>query len=252
VGRLCPERQHGVLQHGRQVASYLERMGVGWQDRQLLLLRCPLLFSWPPAERARPLFQELTGLGIGAHTVAACLASQPSVANCASFAPGIACAWLADLLAEGLPPSVWQSDQAYEVVAKLLRDEPSAAVLLKYSWAALSAQLARLEERGFTRQEVAADFPSHWQLLRLPPRHLDRLEAAFQRELQLPRVIARAVLLNAIQISPSTIPRRLSPEHVSLAWLAKVRGSMLRLGWHNFLPLQSHRLHLQIVKLVAL
>lgn len=49
-------RQRGLVENGQQVAALLQQLGMQQEQLGRLLLRCPLLFSWPAEQRAAVLF----------------------------------------------------------------------------------------------------------------------------------------------------------------------------------------------------
>jgi hypothetical protein len=66
VAAMDGTQQRGAVEHGQAVASYLQQLGIEQPQLAQLLLCCPRLFSWLPAERAQPLFGQLMGLGLSA------------------------------------------------------------------------------------------------------------------------------------------------------------------------------------------
>jgi hypothetical protein len=79
-------RQRGMVEHGQAVASYLQQeLGIKQPQLGRLLLRCPTLFSWPTAERAQQLFEQLMSTGVFATEAAKCFERRPAIANSRSF-----------------------------------------------------------------------------------------------------------------------------------------------------------------------
>ena len=69
----------------------LQSLGIGIEGVARLLQHCPALFSWPPQQRAEPLFAELMGerLGLGAAEAAEVLVCCPALANTKHVMPSI-------------------------------------------------------------------------------------------------------------------------------------------------------------------
>jgi hypothetical protein len=127
VAPMYAVRLAGLLEHGEEVACYLQQLGIKQPQLARLLLRCPLLFSWPPAERAQQLFQELMGEGLPAVEAALCFERQPAAAQVRSFRAAIN--WMTQLLAGARSPKQ-QGLPARQPLAQLLRKQPSAIGLL--------------------------------------------------------------------------------------------------------------------------
>jgi hypothetical protein len=116
----------------------------------------------------------------------------------------------------------------------MLRQTPSAALLLQYGAHVLLDQLANLKELGLTDQQVASAVFKSYTVLLLPPAHLAGLEAVLQQELlqqvlQLPGQAARELLIKLLQRAPRALNCSLETARERLAWLAKVRTEGLAL-----------------------
>jgi hypothetical protein len=124
VAAMDGTRQRGVVKHGQQVARYLQQqLGIEQPQLAQLLPSCPILFSYPPAERAQLHLEQLMGLGLLAMHAVACFEKWPELAQVRNLAPTIA--WLAGLLAVGCKPQQ-QGMPGQQRLAQLLRRDPSA------------------------------------------------------------------------------------------------------------------------------
>ncbi|KAL4426231.1 hypothetical protein ABPG77_009846 [Micractinium sp. CCAP 211/92] len=155
-------RQAGMVQHGAAVASWLRDQGVSDAQLQRLLLRCPLLFSWPVEQRAGVLFGQLQCLGLSAAEAARCFERQPVAAGSPSFAPAIGV--LAELFAAGSKSSdpaeqLQELGGGRELYAKLLRRAPGVAAS---SMETVFGQQATLNMVGKAPQLLTID-SSVWQ-----------------------------------------------------------------------------------------
>ena len=196
VAALGPKREQGVVQHGAGVAAHLRQLGLMQAQLGALLLRCPLLFSWPAEQRAAVLFeQQLMGwLGLTAAEAARCFEQWPTAANVRSFEQAIEA--LAELFAAASRPdaavsggdapfSEAERQTAERQLGQLLRGSPAAVRLLCLDAATLRQRCAALQQRyGLgARQLVSALKRCPSLLARDPDRHLADMEAALEEEL---------------------------------------------------------------------
>ncbi|KAL4426240.1 hypothetical protein ABPG77_009855 [Micractinium sp. CCAP 211/92] len=170
-------RQAGMVQHGAAVASWLRDQGVSDAQLQRLLLRCPLLFSWPVEQRAGVLFGQLQCLGLSAAEAARCFERQPVAAGSPSFAPAIGV--LAELFAAGSKGS----GPAEQLVGSLLRGQPTAVTLLVYGTEALQERIDSLLGLGLSKAQLVAAARSTWAVLQATPARLAALAGVLQQEL---------------------------------------------------------------------
>ncbi len=155
-------RQQGVLDNAAAVTAHLCSPAVGLTAQQVgqLLERCPLLFSWPPEQRAAVLFGELLGAGLTAAAAAQCFTTFIDAANCTTLAPGLA--ELAAILAHSqdrdssLGGPVPKVPAAQRTLAVLLTSNPGAVQLVCNTAGYLQQRAAQLEQAGFTAAQVAA------------------------------------------------------------------------------------------------
>ena len=186
---LSAERRGGVMQHAAAVAQHLRGPAVGLSAQQVgrLLERCPTLFSWPPQERATPLFRQLLGEGLAVDAAVRCFASFPPAAGAVSFEDGLE--ELAALLAlsrdweGGRTPKV---PAAQRTVAALLADKPSAIRLVASSPGYITQRSLQLQQEGFLPADVAALAWCQPELLATNAvRRLQRAAAVLEQELGL-------------------------------------------------------------------
>ncbi|PRW05890.1 transcription termination factor mitochondrial precursor [Chlorella sorokiniana] len=155
-------RQQGVLDNAAAVAAHLLSPAVDLTAQQAgqLLERCPVLFSWPPEQRAAVLFGDLLEAGLTAAAAAQCFVTYPQAANSTSLAPGLAEA--ATILAHSedrdssLGGTVPKVPAAQRTVAALLTRTPSTVLLVSLSAGALQQRAAGLQQAGFSAAQVAA------------------------------------------------------------------------------------------------
>jgi hypothetical protein len=192
------KRQQGIKDHGAAVAAYLAGLGIeqGVKQGQLgrLLMRCPLLFSWPVEQRAGVLFGQLMALGLTAAQAARCFEQQPSAALSRAFASAIAV--LSPLMAAGCRTGdVGKTGE--QLLGELLIGQPAASGLLQYDEQGLQQRIDNLLQLGLTEQQLVAAVRRDWSLLKSPLEHLVALEAVLQQELGADRELWCKVLLRA-------------------------------------------------------
>ena len=186
VAALGPAPEQRVIQHGAAVAQLLLSLGVQQPQLVELMKDRPLLFSWPPGERAAVLFGQLARLGLTAAEAARCFVQQPAVAGSLTFEPAIAV--LTPLFAAGSKAGGSRSGE--QLLGGLLRRQPAAVGLLMREASTLQERLSNLEQRygPHWRQQnkqavIVRALKQHSMLLALPPDTLLALEAALQQEL---------------------------------------------------------------------
>ena len=152
-------RQQGMLDNAAGVAAHLRSRAVGLTVQQVgqLLERCPVLFSWPPEQRAAVLFGELLAAGLTAAAAARCFMALPSTAQYTTLAPGLA--ELGAILAhsedrEGRRLAAVPAAQ--RSVAALLSNTPRAVRIVCRSAGHLQQCAAELQQAGYTAAQVAA------------------------------------------------------------------------------------------------
>jgi hypothetical protein len=208
VAKLDRTRQQDVLQHGESVAAYLNRLGIEQGQLGRLLMRCPLLFSWPVEHRAGMLFGQLMALGLTAAEAARCFECQPEAACSASFEPAIAV--LAPLLAGGCRASdVGKTGK--QLLRELLVRRPVAVTLLQSSTEALQQRLDNLLQLGLTERQLVTGLQQTISLLTFPPERLAAQEAVLQQELGADRQLWLKVLhsgANAAVVAEDTLRQR--------------------------------------------
>ena len=206
VASLRAKREHGVAQHGPQVATHLQQLGLTQEQLGALLLRCPLLFGWPKKERAAPLFGQLVGrLGLTPDEAAKCFQQAPSAAHMPSFEPAIEA--LAELFVDGSggdssgsTGAAAQRREGERQLGGLLRSVPAAVLLLELDAAKLRQRCAALQQRyGLSaKQLLAAVKNTNAALLALDGDNLPGKEAALQEELGVcGRALVGAMLCSA-------------------------------------------------------
>jgi hypothetical protein len=180
VAKLYGSRQQGMLQHGTSVAAYLSGLGIEQGQLGRLLMRCPLLFSWPVEQRAGVLFGQLKALGLTASQAARCFERQPLAAGNPSFEPAIAV--LALLLAAGCRASdVGKTGE--QLLGELLVRQPAAVLLLKFRTETLQQRIDSLLQLGLTERQLVTGLQQTISLLTFPPERLTAQEAVLQQEL---------------------------------------------------------------------
>ena len=150
-----------MLDHTPAVAAHLLSPAVGLTAQEVgqLLEGCPELFTWPPEERAAPLFGNLLGAGLTAAEAAQCFIAFPEAAESYSFDLGLT--ELAAVLvhsrdrgsSQGGPaakvPAVWRQRS----VAALLSRHPRALALACQG--DLSRLAGQMQEVGLAAADVA-------------------------------------------------------------------------------------------------
>ena len=221
-------RQQGVLDNAAAVAAHLRSPAVALTAQQVgqLLERCPVLFSWPPEQRAAVLFGQLLGAGVTAAEAAQCFVMFQYAANCTTLAAGLAEA--AAILAHSedrdssLGGPVAQVPAAQRTVAALLSKKPGAVKLVGQSAGYLQQRAAELQQLGLSAAEVAAlawDRPV--VLCSDTAARVASRAAVLQQELGLP---AAQVVSLAARRKPSWLSSSVDTLRERAAALAEVRG----------------------------
>ncbi len=188
--KLSGVRQQGVLDNATAVAAHLCSPAVGLTAQQAgqVLERCPVLFSWPPEQRAAVLFGELLGAGLTAGAAAKCFATYPPAAQSSTFAPGLA--ELAAILAHSQDRQAGRRAMvpaAQRTVAVLLSRIPAAVHLVSYAATSLQQRASELQQAGCAASQVAAMAWRHPELLSADASaKLASRAALLQQELGLP------------------------------------------------------------------
>ena len=224
-------RQQGVLDSAAAVAAHLRSPAVGLSQQQVgqLLERCPLLFSYPPEQRAAVLFGQLLGAGLTAAAAAQCFITYPLAAATTTFVPGLA--ELAAILAHSedrdssLGGPVAQVPAAQRTVAARLSLGPAAVQLVCRSAGYLQQHAAELQQAGFTAAQVAALVWKVPELLSTDTagRVASRV-AVLQQELGLP---AAAVVALVVKGKPSWLSSSVATLQKRAAALAEVSRHVL-------------------------
>jgi hypothetical protein len=196
VAGLFGPRQQGVLDHGLAVAAYLQGLGVAQAQLGRLLCRCPSLFSRPSEERAGVLFSQLMRLGLSAGQAAVCFDQQPQAAGMPSFFPAISV--VVPLLAAGSKGGDRSGEQ---LLGDLLKQRPSAVLLLILRREALQRNIDNLLQLGLSKEQVVKLLPQNPALLAQSPEHLAKLEAVLQQELGADRQLWLKVLRRAVRMA---------------------------------------------------
>jgi hypothetical protein len=194
VAALDQKRQQAFKYHGTAVAAYLAGLGIEQGQLGRLLMRCPLLFSWPEEQRAGVLFEQLMALVLNAVQAARCFEQQPLAASSPSFAQAIPV--LAPLLASGCRAiDVGKTDE--QLLGELLVRQPAASVLLQFNGQCLQQRIDSLLQLGLSQRQLVAALRSDLSLLKSSPEHLAALEAVLQQELGADREVWCKVLRHA-------------------------------------------------------
>ena len=160
--KLSGVRQQGVLDNSAAVKAHLRSPTVGLTAQQagLLLERCPLLFSWPPEQRAAVLFGELQEHKVPAAVAVACFAAYPQAAERTTLAAGLAEAAVILAHSEDRDSSLGgrtaKVPAAQRTAAALLSKKPSAVKLVCQRAGHLQQRAVELQQLGLTAADVAA------------------------------------------------------------------------------------------------
>ena len=221
-------RQHGLVQHGAQVAAHLQQLGLTQAQLGALLLSCPQLFSLPAQQRAAPLFGQLMGrLGLTAAQAARCFEQQPFAAYGVSFEPAIEA--LAELFAaassDGAVLGEAERRAGERHLGQLLRDVPAAVTLANLDGAKLRQRCAALRQRyGLSARQLVAAVRANWSLLAYAPDgHLAAVEAALQGQLG---VDGRALVGAMLRATPRAVTCSVDTLRQRAGALVEVRAGL--------------------------
>ncbi|KAL4426220.1 hypothetical protein ABPG77_009835 [Micractinium sp. CCAP 211/92] len=195
VAALGTSYQAWFAEHSGDVAAWLSKQGVDEAQLGRLLLRCPVLFTWPVEQRAGMLFGQLQRLGLTVAEAACCFERQPFAAGTPSFKP--ATGVLAELFAAGSKSSV----PAEQLVGSFLRRQPAAITLLIYGAEVLQERIESLLQLGLSKAQLVVAAKGAWRLLSMPPARLAALAGVLQQELG----GGRALLPKLLRFAPRVV-----------------------------------------------
>ncbi len=229
VAALGTSYQAWFAEHSGDVAAWLSKQGVDEAQLGRLLLRCPVLFTWPVEQRAGMLFGQLQRLGLTVAEAACCFERQPFAAGTPSFKPAIGV--LAELFAAGSKSSV----PAEQLVGSFLRRQPAAITLLIYGAEVLQERIESLLQLGLSKAQLVVAAKGAWRLLSMPPARLAALAGVLQQELG----GGRALLPKLLRFAPRVVSCSL--ETVRARAQALVQARAARVGQGCMLSVRSMR-----------